>query len=142
MSAAGRSKRLALLDEQANQPPPKREPPVAELRKRADEAAINGTLHWNNLQLQTPREARRRVDPRVLVAQQRRQQLAEKRKVRRQDEVLARPRRRHRGSAHLELMRDGGGARCGLPPRPGRASARGWHRCVGFSREIEATKAQ
>jgi Leucine-rich repeat (LRR) protein len=48
------AKRLALLEEQANQPPPKREPPIDELRKRAAEAAINGTLHWNNLQLQTP----------------------------------------------------------------------------------------
>ena len=65
MSAAGRSKRLALLDEQANQPPPKREPPVAELRKRADEAAINGTLHWNNLQLQTPLPASVPIPPNV-----------------------------------------------------------------------------
>jgi hypothetical protein len=46
--------RFAKLDEQQAKAPPKREPPIVELKDRAAEAAINGTLHWNNLQLQVP----------------------------------------------------------------------------------------
>ena len=54
---ATRSKRFAQLEEQQARLAsnlPKREPPVEDLKVRAAEAAVNGTLHWNNLQLQVP----------------------------------------------------------------------------------------
>jgi Leucine-rich repeat (LRR) protein len=61
-----RSKRFAQLEEQqallaTNLP--KREPPLAELKQRAVEATINGTLHWNNLQLQLPLPASVPIPP-------------------------------------------------------------------------------
>jgi len=62
---AARSKRFAKLEEQQNVLPPKREPPVAELKERAVEAAINGKLHWNNLNLQTPLPASVQIPPNV-----------------------------------------------------------------------------
>jgi len=60
-----RSNRLAKLEEQVFQPPPKREAPVQELKQRAAEAAINGTLHWNNFQLQIPLPADVLIPPNV-----------------------------------------------------------------------------
>ena len=60
-----RSKRFAKLEEQQALLPPKREAPVAELKHRAAEAAINGTLHWNNLQLQTPLPPGVQIPPNV-----------------------------------------------------------------------------
>jgi len=60
-----RSKRFAKLEEQQALLPPKREAPVAELKHRAAEAAINGTLHWNNLHLQVPLPPGVQIPPNV-----------------------------------------------------------------------------